>query len=182
MTDRIAVTGTPDALATGLERLHAVDLGDGEYAYYASETACWYLTDESDVRLLGEALLAGDDEAYSTWCATWGGSEVDDTDHVALDRIADATDQPVAYRCQCGTALGERCTWVGDRGELCHVKWVPESDRGSARASGTYGAYATSLQVTRECAEVLRYEWEGGEPTEREDEYVRVVGPAYAAD
>ncbi len=157
-------------------------LADGNYAYYADETSAWYLVTASDVRELGEAMMRGDEDedAYSVWCTGYG-EEVGDTDHDRLDQIADETTLEVVYRCQCGEALGQRCEWTGDRKELIHVRWVPDSDRGSAQASGTYdmGAYAQSLYVTAGCAEVLRYEYADGEPTDREDPYVRVCGPAY---
>lgn len=106
--------------------------------------------------------------------------QISDQDHDRLDQArADCID--IAYRCQCGRATGVRCEWTGPREELVHVRWVPASDRGSAAASGTYtgGAYAQSLHVTAECAEMLRYIYKDGEPTDREDPYVRIVGPAY---
>lgn len=156
-----------ESLRAGIDRLHAVQLSDGRYAYLAPETDSWYRITERDICALGDDLRSGEDDAYSLWC-TVCGEEIGDTEHDQLDMIADATDTPVAYRCQCGTATGDRCEWTGDREDLVHVRWVPDSDRGSAQASGSYRAYAISLYVTAECAERL------------EDEpFVRVIGPAY---
>lgn len=173
-------TTTNPTRRAGLDRLDAVALPEGDYAYYAEEVSGWYLVSESEISELGESLLAGEDDAYSLWCAS-SGEAVSDLEHDQLDRIANATDADVTYRCQCGTATGVRCDWTGPREELVHIRHVYDSDRGSAQASGTYtsGAYAHSLYVTSECAEMLRYEWEDGEPTDREDPFVRVVGPAY---
>lgn len=177
------MTQHADPIGAGITRLGAVDLGDEQYAYYADETRAWYLVSADDVRDLGARLLAGEQDAYSLWCAATIATEVRDTDHDRLDQIVEALgdDSRVRYRCQCGTAMGERCAWTGRRDELVHVRWVPASDRGSAQASGTYasGAYATSLYVYRDCAELLRYEWADGEQTDREDPFVRVIGAAY---
>ena len=172
---------TFDAL-TGINSLDAVKIGDHQYAYYAQETGAWYLVDEFDIQNLGAALRAGKPDAYSIWCAGTPATRVDDLEHDILDRIADAApDRGVSFRCQCSRATGQRCEWTGEREDLILVRWVPDADRGSAEASGTFtrGAYARSLYVSPGCAEMLRYEYEDGERTDREDPYVRIVGPAY---
>ena len=179
------MTTTPDPmLAAGTDRLDAVDIGQDQYAYWADDAHAWYVVTADDVRALGRALRDddGDADAYALWCATCG-EEVSDLDHDQLDRIADATDRPVTYRCQCGRATGVRCEWTGPREELWHLRWVPDALRGSACASGTYtsGAYASSLYVTGDCADDLAHVWVDGEMTEEEDPYVRIIGPAYEA-
>ena len=63
-------------------RLDAVDIGDGEYAYYAYETRTWWVVSEEDLARLGAALLdghgTGDD--YSLWCAGIVAVEYDTLD------------------------------------------------------------------------------------------------------
>lgn len=167
----------------GVARLNAHRLPDGDYVYLAYETGGWWRCTEGEVAELGAALLAGSRDAYSLWC-TGTGELVDDLDHDALDEIADlpgVDEDAVGYRCQCGAWSGERCVNVGPRDRLVHVRLVREANQGSAAASNTYtyGAYAESVYVTRECAEQMRFVWEGGERTDVEDHFVRVVGPAY---
>lgn len=166
------------ALAEGMEWLDATLLADGMYAF-AAEDGGWYRADAADIRALGARILAGTDDDR-----TVQAEAVRDTDHDALDRIVTALGDVTAvdYRCQCGEAMGQRCEWTGDRRDLVRVMWVPESDRGSAEASGSYtrGAYATALQVTQDCADALAAGWdEDGEPLEGGDPFARIVGPAY---
>jgi hypothetical protein len=173
---------TATAVRAGVERLSAVKVDDrGDHAYRADETGKWYQVTESDVAELGAAILAGHGgDTYSLWC-TGAGEEISDLDHGALDAIMDAGGE-ARYRCQCGSATGECCEWTGDRKELMHVRWVPASLRGSAKASGTYasGPCAQSLYVSPQCADMLAHVTnEEEEQTEELDEYVRVVGPAY---
>jgi len=168
-------------LAAGVDYLDAIQV-DGDYAYLAAETRRWWVCTAEEVVDLGERLAADPDRGYSEWCSGWSGEEVDGLAHDILDAICAAGGAAERdYTCQCGQALGERCAWSGHREELVLVRWVPDSDVGSAQASGTgtYGAYARRLYVAPECAEVLRYVYVDGERTEVEDPYVRVVGPAY---
>lgn len=172
-----------ERIARAVARLSAVRLADGDYAYYADETDRWYIVDPAEIESLCDYMddPALDGDGYSHWCADTASVEVEDTDHEALDRIAEVTDTTIHYRCQCGAATGQRCEWVGRRWDLVNVRWVPESERGSADASGsgTYGAYAISLHVSSDCAEEMRYELDDdGAPTDREDPYFRLVGPA----
>lgn len=81
------MTNRTDARRAGVDRLDAVELPDGHYAYLAPETGSWYHITEYDICDLGEALLADEDDAYSVWCASCG-DEIDDTDHDQLDQIA----------------------------------------------------------------------------------------------
>lgn len=157
-----------------VERLGAVRLADGGYAYRAAETGHWYIVSGADLEALGERLAADDPDA----------AEVDGQDHNTLDAICaagGAADHD--YTCQCGKAMGERCMWRGHRRELHLVRWVPESDRGSAQACGgyTYSGYARTLYVSAECARTLAHMYEDGEQTEALDPYVRDCGPAYEA-
>lgn len=170
-------------LDIGIKHLNAVELRDGDFAYHAEETDEWYRVTATDVEELGAALRDKEPNAYSFWCAGCG-ERVDDTDHDALDEIAEAGGDP-AYRCQCGPATGQRCDWrrksEDAQAELVQIRWVPESDRGNAEASNTftYGAYAQTLYVSPECAEALRYNLDEEGERAGEDPFVRVVGPAY---
>lgn len=178
-SDRRTIENTNEVdeeIKAAAARLKAVRLADGRYAYRADETHSWWLVTADDLADLGS------DEDYSEWCSSSDGEEVSDLDHDTLDAICEAGgDAEHDYRCQCGPAMGERCAWTGDREELLEVRWVPDSDRGSARASGTYarGAYAETLYVTEQCADDISYVWEDGAKTEELDPYVHVVGPAY---
>jgi hypothetical protein len=59
-------------MSTSIERavkhLSAVELSDGDYAYYEQGMRRWYTTDVHDLELL-DAALEGDKDAYSRWCA-----------------------------------------------------------------------------------------------------------------
>lgn len=174
-----------DPIKTAANRLSATQIGSYTWAYRADETGQWYAVDGDTMADLGQRILDGQVDAYSLWCAERAPVLlISGTDHDALDTLCDAGGNAERdYRCQCGTATGVRCEWVGNRSELVHVRWVPESDRGSAKASGTYdmGAYAVSLYVSPDCAEMLTHEFVDGEQTDDLDPYVRVVGPAYAS-
>lgn len=174
-------------LTRSAAHIDAVDIGGDQWAHYATEAGTWWITDSDTLESLCDYLDHADAEvrrdAYSHWCNSGDAEEVSDTDHDTLDRICDAGGSAEDdYRCQCGRATGVRCEWTGRRDRLVTVRWVPESDRGSARASGTYtsGAYAQTLYVTPRCADVLAHVYVDGEQTDELDEYVRVVGPAYA--
>lgn len=156
----------------------------GGYAYRAEETRLWYAVTHEEVEELAEMLADGTADAYSLWC-TSAGEEISDVDHDALDALIDAGAVPehVAYRCQCGAATQLRCEWTGPRTELHKVRYVHESDRGSARASGTYtrGGYAVALYVAPTCADMLTHVYnDEGEQTDELDEFARDCGPAYA--
>ena len=70
---------TADRLARAAARIHATDLGDGGWAYYAEETSSWWVVTAEELEELcdyldsDEPLIAGD--AYSHWCAACGGEE-----------------------------------------------------------------------------------------------------------
>jgi hypothetical protein len=64
-----------DQLAEGVERLHASRFG-GHYIYRADETGLDYTASESDVADLGRRLLAGEEDAYSRWCAETDSGEL----------------------------------------------------------------------------------------------------------
>lgn len=172
-------------VARAVEMIGALRLEDGDYAYRADETGEWYRLTELDLEDLEERIAAGERDAYSLWCASPYLEEIEDTDHDTLDAICNAGGAAEHdYRCQCGTATGERCRSVGPRRRLLHVRWVPESLRGSAKASGTYtrGGAARDLYLHPECAEMLAHEWVDGEQTEDLDPFVFVVGPAYEVE
>lgn len=139
-----------DAVRRALGGVYGPD-GGGDYYYRAEETDRWYRVDADALGRLAAALRSDSDgTAYSEWCQ-WYGEEVCGTEHDILDRICDLGGPAEGdYVCQCGKATGERCGWSGHRTELHRMLWVPDSDRGSARASGTYthGAYAYTLYVS----------------------------------
>ena len=66
---------------------------------------------------------------------------------------------PQHVRCECGTALGERCEWTGDPRETVIVEWMPEYLRASHRAAGHAGRWpangAIHLRCEQSCAELL---------------------------
>lgn len=171
------------AVAAAVAHLGAVSVRDG-YVYRAEESGSWWLVDEADMAEAGAAILGGAGDWYSLWCASSTAEEVSGLDHDTLDAICDAGgDAERDYSCQCGSATGTRCSWSGHREQLVTVRWVPESDRGSAKASGTYthGGYALKLYVSPECADMLAHIYdEEGEQTEEEDPFVRIVGATYA--
>lgn len=183
------------SLDLGVEHLNAVRLADGDYAYRAEETGLWYRVSEDDVIDLGERIEkaracrtpdCADEphDAYSHWCASCG-EEISDLDHDAVTEVREAGGD-MAYRCQCGTATGQRCEWTGALEDMTVVRWVPESDRGSAKASGTYshGAYAMALTIESEtCVDVVTHEYDPDtEDCTIVSEYAHVVGPAVEAD
>lgn len=165
-------------IAAAIERLGAVTLADGDYAYYAEESREWWTVTDDDVAELGAMLLAGESDAYSIWCAEGYGDLVNDTDHDAVEEIKKAGGN-INFRCQCGAWSGERCLGEEtDRSELVRVRFVPDWQKGSAKASGTYtrGAYATEIAVSEECAEQMRYlRDEDGDLTTEEDPFVEVL-------
>lgn len=161
-----------------------VELSGDSRAYRADETGRWVIVSAEDWRDLERRLAKGQTDAYSLWCAeTSSGREVSARDdHDLLDAICDAGGAAERdYECQCGRATGESCQWSGHRDELHLVRWVPESDRGSAQASGTgtRGAYAKKLYVSPECADMLAHVYEDGEQTAALDPYVEDCGVAY---
>lgn len=179
MTTETATTEQAN-INRAVEKLGAVALANESYAYYADETGRWYRVTAAEMAELGE-MLAEDRGDYSVWCAGSTSVEISDMDHDALDEIREAGGSP-EYRCQCGRWSGERCHGTtNDIDQLVHVRFVREADKGSAMASGTLtlGAYATSIYVLADCAEMMRYRWEDGEQTTEQDPFVRVVGPAY---
>lgn len=73
-------TGSPsDAfVATEIELpIELVAAPGGEYAYFADETATWYVVSEGDVLDLAERISRGHEEAYSRWCADTDADEID---------------------------------------------------------------------------------------------------------
>lgn len=62
------------ALSTGIAKLDGQGYVDdnGEYlgeVYFAAETRRYYAVSMRDVENLGERILAGEQDAYSLWCA-----------------------------------------------------------------------------------------------------------------
>lgn len=65
----MTTTTTTQLVRDAVEALDAVELGDGKYAYLASETARWYAVSEADMLDLGKMLSSAEPDAYSQWCA-----------------------------------------------------------------------------------------------------------------
>lgn len=61
-------------------------------------------------------------------------------------------------QCQCGEWSGDACQGEGRPSRMKRVRFVPDYLRGTAIAAGgdTFGPYAVSVLVTRECAEWMR--------------------------
>jgi hypothetical protein len=76
--------------------------------------------------------------------------------------------------CECGEWSGVPCAWMGPNSELVRVRWVPHWQRDSAKAAGSNRGFWVPLSVHPDCAERMRYEWEDGEQTDRQDPFVRV--------
>ncbi len=167
------------ALTAGIARLAAVRLADGDYAFRLA--FAWLRVSEDEVLELGASILLAEPDPMAYWHQT--GRVISDLDHDGLDAVQNAglAEGSVEFRCQCGDWSGERCTSTGPRHRLIEVRFVPEHQHGPARASGTFasGAYASTVYVDPKCAEKMRHRREDGEQTDQEDEFVRVVGPAY---
>lgn len=61
--------------------------------------------------------------------------------------------------CECGTVMGERCTFDGPRAETVVIEVMPRSLRDSHTAAGNRGSYpangADRLRVHRDCADQI---------------------------
>ena len=104
-------------IAAAVERLDAVRLADGDYAYRAEETARWYVVTESDLRDLGERMARGESDAYSHWCARDAGSAAPDWIVEEITPTADALVYVGAYyrlhvTIRNLSANGERQRWT----------------------------------------------------------------------
>lgn len=66
-------------------------------------------------------------------------------------------------RCECGRLddCGGPCSETLDLRRAVRVAWVPESQRGSAEASGTWaaGAYAEEAWITPQCLSRWARDW-----------------------
>src|SRR5690606_26432910 len=62
-----------DRITRAAQHINAVDLGDGDFAYYADETSSYWVVDEDDLADLCDYLDDADEDirrdAYSHWCA-----------------------------------------------------------------------------------------------------------------
>ena len=60
----------------GAELLHATQLDDGQWAYFAEETQRYYLVRDDDMEDLDRRLAAGEPDPYSRWCAETDAREM----------------------------------------------------------------------------------------------------------
>lgn len=69
-----------ERLQRAMDRVDAVRLDDGRYAYYADETSAWYVVEEGELGDLCDYLDHEDAEirrdAYSHWCAGTSSEEM----------------------------------------------------------------------------------------------------------
>jgi hypothetical protein len=64
-------------LARAIDYLYAVQLADGTYACLDDETGSWWVHEPDELEYLGEMLARQVAGAYSLWCASVEGIEVD---------------------------------------------------------------------------------------------------------
>jgi phage pi2 protein 07 len=57
------------ALLRAAEHVDAVDLGDGRWAHYATETSSWWVVSAAELEELCEFLDSDVKDPYSHWCA-----------------------------------------------------------------------------------------------------------------
>lgn len=73
------MTDTTNRLARAAARINATDLGDGGWAYYATETSSWWVVYADELECLCDYLDSDDPavsgDAYSLWCGQYGGEE-----------------------------------------------------------------------------------------------------------
>jgi hypothetical protein len=70
---------TIESLKSAIDHLGAVPVAPDRYAYRADKTRRYYVTDESDLRLLGSLLADHDTQeglAYSEWCSATTATEM----------------------------------------------------------------------------------------------------------
>lgn len=69
----------PPKVTEAAEHIRAVELQDGTWAHYATETARWYIVTTDDLERLHDALHSEHEavanDAYSRWCAECPGYE-----------------------------------------------------------------------------------------------------------
>jgi phage pi2 protein 07 len=73
-------TSKNERLTRAADHLGAVELDDGDYAYYADETGSYWVVDAYELADLCDYLDDEDpsiaDDAYSHWCAGTSGREM----------------------------------------------------------------------------------------------------------
>lgn len=112
--------GDTRALDIGIEKLGAVRLHDGEYAYYDDGMGQYYIVDASDIESYVADYIESDDEqisgdAYSHWCAGTTAKEM-----------------PKGWTPDGDTAKS---------GTLVVLESMPDQHRSSHRAAGNFGVF-----------------------------------------
>jgi hypothetical protein len=57
--------------------------------------------------------------------------------------------------CECGEATGVRCEYDGPASALVDLDYVPEYQRGTAKAAGSWAGLSTRLRVSPACATAI---------------------------
>ena len=83
------------------------------------------------------------------------GAELGDSVYEALDAALREAGASPAARCECGEWSGEWCPWSGDANELVKVTFVPNWQRGTAEAAGTWSGLTTTIRVHPKCADFM---------------------------